>query len=644
MDIDRVAESYETRRSSLQEDSDSAPLGQKNHDTATRTKITHVESGGFEVIGIVRTVAYGFWKGQTALLLAMRISFKSQLPGQRFKHAEVSASFAIKSKPRSKNEAIVRDVFYFDPNREGATYQVKAREWSSHGSSVFNEAFWTINERRGSSAGILDDLYVGVVVECTEAFQARVEVQAKPGTGTMKLRSWPWSKDDPLLFDLRTVKGPQPPTRTFEGFTTEDRMAIFQIDRAESLREPTPSRDPGARPPSEKRIVGQVLRVQGVPFHYDSVSFVKSFAAGAKLMADGILLRSFADNPYRREKTAVVSVEGSQLIVEVSSLLIQREPPPSSQHRPPIQDAIALSVDTDFIGFTALGRHEDTGPNGVDVIAVSGLGGHAYGSFKERGGSYVWLQDSMPDDIYSGMKASGLDSMSSVRVLTYGYNSRLDNSHSFQTIPDLANRFRNSLRAVRKGDWNRRYLILIGHSLGGLVIKEAIIQMSQGDETDKAHVDAILGCLFFGVPNRGMNISSLIPIVGEMPNRALLDALGEDSEVLMKQARDFREALPSIRQKIFSFYETMESPTAIKVGDAWKMEGPPTVLVNQESATHGRAWEKRSAFVVALNRTHSELVKFRKHDEDYEIVLSRANELLQEMKRREESAARQTED
>lgn len=62
----------------------------------------------------------------------------------------------------------------------------------------------------------------------------------------------------------------------------------------------------------------------------------------------------------------------------------------------------------------------------------------------------MWLQDSIPDDIDTLMKTSGLESMSSIRVLTYGYNSRLNNSHSFQTTEDLANRFRSSLRAVRK--------------------------------------------------------------------------------------------------------------------------------------------------------------------------------------------------
>ena len=46
----------------------------------------------------------------------------------------------------------------------------------------------------------------------------------------------------------------------------------------------------------------------------------------------------------------------------------------------------------------------------------------------------------------------------------------------------------------------------------------------------------------------------------------------------------------------------------------------PAILVSSASATHGRSWEVGDRYVVALNRTHSELVKFSQHDDDYEMV------------------------
>ena len=51
------------------------------------------------------------------------------------------------------------------------------------------------------------------------------------------------------------------------------------------------------------------------------------------------------------------------------------------------------------------------------------------------------------------------------------------------------------------------------------------------------------------------------------------------------------------------------------------MTGKPAVLVGIASATHGRPWELEDRYILAINRAHSDLVKFSKQDEDYEVVL-----------------------
>jgi hypothetical protein len=51
------------------------------------------------------------------------------------------------------------------------------------------------------------------------------------------------------------------------------------------------------------------------------------------------------------------------------------------------------------------------------------------------------------------------------------------------------------------------------------------------------------------------------------------------------------------------------------------MTGPPTILVDVSSATHGRPWEIEPHHIQPINRTHSTLVKFSCHDDDYERVL-----------------------
>jgi len=52
------------------------------------------------------------------------------------------------------------------------------------------------------------------------------------------------------------------------------------------------------------------------------------------------------------------------------------------------------------------------------------------------------------------------------------------------------------------------------------------------------------------------------------------------------------------------------------------MKGPLTVLVDSSSATHGRHWETETYHVQAINRNHSDLVKFSVHDPDYDRVLA----------------------
>ncbi|KAH0553365.1 hypothetical protein GP486_006564 [Trichoglossum hirsutum] len=95
-----------------------------------------------------------------------------------------------------------------------------------------------------------------------------------------------------------------------------------------------------------------------------------------------------------------------------------------------------LTMDGDFIGFTPLDSSEADDYD-IDFIAIHGLGGHPFGSFKERSGEHMWLRDSLPQNI------------GKVRVLTYGYDSRVPNSKSFQDLTAMAGTFRAALKTVR---------------------------------------------------------------------------------------------------------------------------------------------------------------------------------------------------
>lgn len=84
------------------------------------------------------------------------------------------------------------------------------------------------------------------------------------------------------------------------------------------------------------------------------------------------------------------------------------------------------------------------------------------------------------------------------------------------------------------------------------------------DETDRMNFTSIRAILFFGVPNQGMHINSLIPVVGNQANRGFLHTLEHNSETLRTQAQQFLETVADLQCRVISFYETQESPTAFQ--------------------------------------------------------------------------------
>ena len=78
-------------------------------------------------------------------------------------------------------------------------------------------------------------------------------------------------------------------------------------------------------------------------------------------------------------------------------------------------------------------------------------------------------------------------------------------------------------------------------------------------------MQSVMGLIFFGVPNRGMDIDSLRAIVGDQPNRYILESVGQCSDLLYDQDIRFGLDFHYKDSPIFSFYEMKTSPTALKV-------------------------------------------------------------------------------
>lgn len=125
-------------------------------------------------------------------------------------------------------------------------------------------------------------------------------------------------------------------------------------------------------------------------------------------------------------------------------------------------DKLLLSEDKDFYGFTPLYTPE--GHIEADIIAITGLAGHAFGSWAAS--PHMWLRDFLPSDIPGA------------RVLLYGYDSNLAGNQSRNILFDFSNNFVAKLYTMRSLSRSEdRPMILIGHSLGCLIIKDALANM-----------------------------------------------------------------------------------------------------------------------------------------------------------------------
>ncbi|KAG9570995.1 hypothetical protein KCU71_g790, partial [Aureobasidium melanogenum] len=239
-------------------------------------------------------------------------------------------------------------------------------------------------------------------------------------------------------------------------------------------------------------------------------------------------------------------------------------------------------VDKDFIGFTPLYDPEDAN---VDIVAVTGLGGHALGSFRSADGTSVWLRDFAPKDIPRA------------RITTYGYDTGIVASEDNQGVHELACTLLDGLVIFRQHtQTHQRPILFVCHSLGGIVLKEALVISSKATETKHRKLLEVAtityGLVFMGVPNLGLKHNQLETVVKDRPNEGFVRDLlvrsdGEASQFLSYLANEFssldrRRSLPF---EIVSYYETRSSPTVIDSGGGrFTTNGPRELMVTKMSA------------------------------------------------------------
>lgn len=119
----------------------------------------------------------------------------------------------------------------------------------------------------------------------------------------------------------------------------------------------------------------------------------------------------------------------------------------------------------------------------TSCIVISGLASHPFGSWQEKKTekSYMWIRDSLPVHLPN------------MRAILYGYDSRLVKSRSFQSIGEIAGTFRDRLLPMKCSTSNPRLLVFLAHSLGGIILKKALVMLADSGPGGSRLLDRVLG-------------------------------------------------------------------------------------------------------------------------------------------------------
>ncbi|KAI1179882.1 hypothetical protein F4777DRAFT_532343 [Nemania sp. FL0916] len=250
--------------------------------------------------------------------------------------------------------------------------------------------------------------------------------------------------------------------------------------------------------------------------------------------------------------------------------------------------------DSKFHGITPL--YEGYGNQAdVDFIAITGLAGHAFGSWKSPTSDDMWLRDYIPRDIPK------------CRTILYGYDTQLLTSQSKQSIGDIGARFMESIIAFR----TRTQALLCAHK-------------KFGDTSDLNK--ACHALLFFGTPHRGLRYPQLSTIVRGQPNKAFIDSLvvdehSEPSAYLKRISDEFARSFKGYGYVVVNFLELKLTPTLQFENEKLLKTGEPSLLVNEESAIAIGLGAAVEADNISFDADHTGLVKFEHRDcEEYVIV------------------------
>ncbi|KAL6832120.1 hypothetical protein V8C40DRAFT_163757 [Trichoderma camerunense] len=286
---------------------------------------------------------------------------------------------------------------------------------------------------------------------------------------------------------------------------------------------------------------------------------------------------------------------------------------------------VDINFDQHFFGFTQLYTPKADKPVTADIIAITGLDGHAYGSWRAKGNlGRMWLRHFLSKDLPY------------CRTMTYGYNSKLS-TRGIDTIMDYSRGLMEALKKIRNTEELRqRPLFFIAHSFGGIILAHCLVKAVQTNEDDHPTIatlhKATYGMLLFGIPHKGLVVNDIEKMLAgrdNHPRSALLQQIRVKSDLLENQLTDFKNLIRD--RKVVSFYETRQTRQLQfdSVSQRWERTGDFITKVDNDSALLQLPDFMEDK--IPLDSDHSMMVKFgNRNDTGYTSALDKLQQFEQE--------------
>ncbi|CAG9946378.1 unnamed protein product [Clonostachys rosea f. rosea IK726] len=233
------------------------------------------------------------------------------------------------------------------------------------------------------------------------------------------------------------------------------------------------------------------------------------------------------------------------------------------------------------------------------IIAVHGLNAqnredtaHAWDTWRTPSGptGRLWLRDDLPGQIPP------------CRIFIYEYNSAAVYGTSRATFIDKANDLLESVRMERVGVPRSRPIIFLGHTMGGLLIKQALIN-GKSNPRRQDIMDATYGLCFFATPHGGGE-RTRVRLRRSLANLAIKAGLKKGDNVIeaLKPGGMFAETIAEQWRHQSGHYDCISF---------W---GSLDEAVPREPAQIGLPSDREA--VVILKATHDKLCKFGDSEDD----------------------------